>query len=61
MVVTNQAGIARGYFSEEVLQAVNASLVAQLSAAGARLDGIYACLHHPTEGEPPYRAQLRLP
>ena len=57
VVVTNQAGIARGYFSEEVLQAVNASLVAQLSAAGARLDGIYACLHHPTEGEPPYRAQ----
>ena len=56
VVVTNQAGIARGYFSEEVLQAVNASLVAQLSAAGARLDGIYACLHHPTEGEPPYRA-----
>jgi D-glycero-D-manno-heptose 1,7-bisphosphate phosphatase len=57
VVVTNQAGIARGYFSEEVFQAVNASLVAQLSAAGARLDGIYACLHHPTEGEPPYRAR----
>jgi D-glycero-D-manno-heptose 1,7-bisphosphate phosphatase len=57
VVVTNQAGIARGYFSEEVFQAVNASLVAQMSAAGARLDGIYACLHHPTEGEPPYRAR----
>jgi D-glycero-D-manno-heptose 1,7-bisphosphate phosphatase len=57
VVVTNQAGVARGYFSEEVFQAVNASLVAQLSAAGARLDGIYACLHHPTEGEPPYRAR----
>jgi D-glycero-D-manno-heptose 1,7-bisphosphate phosphatase len=57
VVVTNQAGIARGYFSEEVFQAVNASLVAQLLAAGARLNGIYACLHHPTEGEPPYRAR----
>jgi D-glycero-D-manno-heptose 1,7-bisphosphate phosphatase len=57
VVVTNQAGIARGYFSEDVLNAVNASLVAQLAAGGARLDGIYACLHHPTEGAPPYRAR----
>lgn len=56
VVVTNQAGIARGYFSEEVLHAVNAALVAQLATLGARLDGIYVCPHHPTEGEPPWRA-----
>ncbi len=55
IVVTNQAGVARGYFSEEVLQAVNAALVAQLKAEGAHLDAIYVCPHHPTEGEPPYR------
>lgn len=55
VVVTNQAGIARGYFSEEVLTAVNASLVSQLKEEGAHLDGIYVCPHHPTEGEPPYR------
>jgi D-glycero-D-manno-heptose 1,7-bisphosphate phosphatase len=55
VVVTNQAGIARGYFSEDVLSAVNASLVAQLKDEGAHLDGIYVCPHHPTEGEPPYR------
>lgn len=55
VVVTNQAGIARGYFSEEVLQAVNAALVAQLKDEGAHLDGIYVCTHHPTEGAPPYR------
>ena len=55
VLVTNQAGIARGYFSEAVLDAVIAELVAQLSDAGARLDGIYICRHHPTEGEPPYR------
>ena len=57
VVVTNQAGIARGYFSESVLQAVNESLHAQLARAGARLDGLYACLHHPSEGEAPYRAR----
>ena len=55
VVVTNQAGLARGYFSEEVLRIVNESLVEQLARAGARLDGIYVCPHHPTEGEPPYR------
>jgi D-glycero-D-manno-heptose 1,7-bisphosphate phosphatase len=57
VVVTNQAGLARGYFSEEILRAVNESLVEQLARAGARLDGIYVCPHHPTEGEPPYRAR----
>lgn len=56
VVVTNQAGVARGYFSEEVLQAVNATLVAQLKEEGAHLDGLYVCVHHPTEGAPPYRA-----
>jgi D-glycero-D-manno-heptose 1,7-bisphosphate phosphatase len=55
LVVTNQAGVARGYFSEAVLAAVNAALVAKLKEEGAYLDGIYVCPHHPTEGDPPYR------
>jgi D-glycero-D-manno-heptose 1,7-bisphosphate phosphatase len=57
VVVTNQAGVARGYFSEAVLDAVNDALRAQLARAGARLDGLYACLHHPSEGDVPYRTQ----
>ncbi len=56
VVVTNQAGVARGYFSEEVLAAVNAALVSQLKDAGAHLDGVYVCPHHPSEGVPPFRA-----
>ena len=56
VMVTNQAGIARGYFSEDVLRAVNESLVAQLARADARLDGLYVCTHHPSEGRPPFRA-----
>jgi D-glycero-D-manno-heptose 1,7-bisphosphate phosphatase len=55
VVVTNQAGIARGYFSPEVLAAVNAAMVSQLKDEGAHVDGVYVCPHHPTEGEPPYR------
>lgn len=56
VLVTNQAGIARGYFSEDVLHAVNDALAAELARAGAKLDGVYVCVHHPTEGAPPYRA-----
>jgi len=55
VVVTNQAGIARGYFSDAVMHAVNGELSAQLERAGARLDGLYVCPHHPTEGAAPYR------
>src|SRR6266545_553020 len=55
VMATNQAGIARGYFSEETLRAVNDEVVRQLGAHGARLDGLYVCVHHPTAGDPPYR------
>lgn len=57
VMVTNQAGIAKGYFSEEILQAVNQEVLRQLAARDARLDGLYVCTHHPRDGEPPYRAE----
>jgi D-glycero-D-manno-heptose 1,7-bisphosphate phosphatase len=57
VVVTNQAGVARGYFSQDVLQATIDALVEQVKSAGAHLDGIYVCPHHPTEGQPPFQAQ----
>ena len=55
ILVTNQAGVARGYFKEEVIGAVHALLGAELERGGARLDAVYYCPHHPTVGEPPYR------
>jgi D-glycero-D-manno-heptose 1,7-bisphosphate phosphatase len=55
VLVTNQAGVARGYFPESVIHEVHAGLEATLAAGGARLDGIYVCAHHPTAGQPPYR------
>lgn len=57
VMVTNQSGVARGYFTEDLLHAVNAELLSQLKARGAFLDGLYTCTHHPTEGVPPYRAR----
>ena len=56
VMVTNQAGVARGYFSEDTLHAANRRMVSELEAGGARLDGLYVCMHHPREGQPPYRA-----
>ena len=55
VVVTNQAGIARGYFPPSVLEEVQQSLKDKVSSGGARLDGVYVCVHHPTLGKPPYR------
>ena len=55
VLVTNQAGVARGYFKEELIGEVHKVLVAELEREGARLDAVYYCPHHPTVGEPPYR------
>ncbi|MBI4496137.1 MAG: HAD family hydrolase [Deltaproteobacteria bacterium] len=55
VVVTNQSGVARGYFSEADLREVHERLLRLLEEQGAFLDGIYYCPHHPTVGEPPYR------
>lgn len=55
VVVTNQAGVARGYFPESVVHEVHDSLRAAMQSGGARLDAIYYCPHHPDVGEPPYR------
>ncbi len=55
IVITNQAGVARGYFSEDVIVSVHDQLERDLQNASAQLDAIYYCAHHPTVGEPPYR------
>lgn len=57
VLVTNQAGVARGYFPETVVHQVLGKLREEMEAGGARFDGIYACLHHPSVGEPPYRKE----
>ncbi|MBL8152137.1 MAG: HAD family hydrolase [Blastocatellia bacterium] len=54
-LITNQAGVARGYFKEELILQVHEKLALEIAKEGAVLDGIYYCPHHPTVGEPPYR------
>jgi D-glycero-D-manno-heptose 1,7-bisphosphate phosphatase len=55
VVVTNQAGVARGYFAESLVEEVHDRLRQLLAGSEARLDGIYYCPHHPDVGPPEYR------
>jgi len=57
VVITNQAGVARGFFPEAALEGLHAEMMRQLREEGAHLDGIYYCPHHPLDGLPPYRQQ----
>lgn len=49
VVLTNQSGIARGYFSLETLDAIHARLKALLAGEGIALDGLYICPHGPDD------------
>jgi D,D-heptose 1,7-bisphosphate phosphatase len=57
LVITNQAGIARGYYTEEDFHALTAWINRELATCGAHIDGTYYCPHHPTEGRGEYRRQ----
>lgn len=48
-IITNQSGIARGYFDQDRLAAIHARLIALLEAEGAGVDGIYICPHGPDD------------
>lgn len=50
VIVTNQAGIGRGYYTGQELQALHDFVQQDLAAAGAGVDAIYHCPHHPDAG-----------
>lgn len=50
IVITNQSGVARGYFTEEFVSEVHLRIQEMLGKRGAHIDAFYYCPHHPTEG-----------
>lgn len=54
-VVSNQAGIARGYYEEADALRLFDWMQADLRKVGAHIDAFYFCPHHPFEGRDPYR------
>ena len=47
IIITNQAGIARGFFTEETLEAIHSKMIRILKQNNIELDDIYYCPHHP--------------
>ena len=50
VIITNQSGIARGYFNETTLLQIHQHMRQELAKYDARVDAIYYCPHHPEEG-----------
>ncbi len=59
VVITNQSGVARGYFPETLVHRIHHKMQDLLKMEGAHLDGVYYCPHHPEVGSPPYRQKCR--
>jgi D-glycero-D-manno-heptose 1,7-bisphosphate phosphatase len=50
VLITNQSGIARGYFDAATLERIHDRLRSMLAAEGLRLEAIYFCPHGPDDG-----------
>jgi D-glycero-D-manno-heptose 1,7-bisphosphate phosphatase len=57
IIITNQSGVARGYFKEELVTTIHQKLLSNLADQNANIDAIYYCPHHPTEGIERYRKE----
>jgi len=55
VIVTNQAGIARGIVEESFVGEAHRHIAARLEAGGAKIDGFYYCPHYPTGVVEAYR------
>lgn len=57
VVVTNQAGIGRGYYTEADFQALTEWMLARFAERGIRFQGVEYCPDHPEHGTGPYRRE----
>lgn len=55
IIVTNQSGVARGYFDESLVKELHKRLKNEMADKGAKIDEIYYCPHHPKEGQEQYK------
>jgi len=55
IVITNQSGVAKGFYEEKDIEIFNRGMIGLLKQAGARIDAIYYCPHHPKAEVQKYR------
>jgi len=55
VVVTNQSGVARGYYDEASVKTLHDYLQKEVEAIGGHIDGFYYCPHHPEKGIGKYK------
>lgn len=61
VIVSNQPGIAKGFFDESTLSAVHRKMESLFGEHGAYVDAIYYCPHHPARGFPGERPEYKIP
>jgi len=59
VVISNQAGVARGLFTEEFVHKTNKIIAETLQNHGAVIDKFYYCPHHPEHGRGKYRQNCK--
>lgn len=59
IVVTNQAGVARGYFTEDDVRTLHRYMNGVLGRHGAHVDAFYYCPHHPEHGVGVYKKECK--
>jgi len=55
VVVTNQSGVARGYFGPAEVEQLHAHIQSELATFDTAIDAFYYCPHHPQAGHGSYR------
>lgn len=55
IIITNQSGIARGYYTEKDYNKLNSWMLETLKSEGINIDAVYYCPHHPKAIMPAYR------
>jgi D-glycero-D-manno-heptose 1,7-bisphosphate phosphatase len=58
-IVSNQPGIAKGHLQPEMLEWFDRAMLTQIQSAGAHIDGVFYCLHHPEAKVPSLRRRCR--
>lgn len=61
IIITNQSGIGRGFYTEDAFETLNRWLLKTLKEKGIRIDRIYHCPHAPDESCPCRKPEIGMP